>query len=100
MWGHARLPAKRGSNGWCEHRLRGRTYCGLSIPAAQILGPGRVVLGLAKVLGLIGDPELAWMFLTQDWSFADEAARPLDKLLAGRTKEVIDAAPGFGTTFT
>ena len=76
------------------------TKRGLSIPAAQILGPGRVVPGLAKVLGLIGDPELAWMFLTQDWSFADEAARPLDKLLAGRTEEVIDATPGFGTTFT
>lgn len=76
------------------------TKRGLSIPAAQILGPGKVVPGLPRVLGLIGDPELAWMFLTQEWPFADEAACPLDKLMAGRTEEVMDAAPGFGTAFT
>ena len=76
------------------------TKRGLSIPAAQILGPGKVVPGLARVLDCIGDPELAWAFLTQEWPFADEAARPLDKLLAGRTDDVLNAAPGFGTTFT
>ena len=75
------------------------TKRGLSIPAAQILGPGKVVPGLARVLDCIGDPELAWMFLTQEWPFADETVRPLDKLLAGQTDDVIDAAPGFGTTF-
>lgn len=76
------------------------TKRGLSIPAAQILGPGKVVPNLARVLDCIGDPELAWMFLTQEWPFADEAARPLDKLLAGRADDVLNAAPGFGTTFT
>ena len=76
------------------------TKRGLSIPAAQILGPGKVVPGLAQVLDCIDGPELAWAFLTQEWPFADETARPLDKLLAGRTDDVIDAAPGFGTTFT
>ena len=75
------------------------TKRGLSIPAAQILGPGKVVPGLARVLDCIGDPELAWAFLTQEWPFANETARPLDKLLAGRTEEVMNAAPGFGTTF-
>ena len=76
------------------------TKRGLSIPAAQILGPGKVVLGLARVLDCIGDPELAWAFLTEEWPFADETARPLDKLLAGCIQDVMDAAPGFGTTFT
>ena len=76
------------------------TKRGLSIPAAQILGPGKVVPGLARVLDCIGDPELAWAFLTQEWPFADETARPLDKLLAGRVDDVMNAAPGFGTTFT
>lgn len=73
---------------------------GLTIPAAQILGPGRVVPGLPKVLDVIDDPELAWAFLTQEWPFSDTVARPLDKLARGQIDEVIDAAPGFGTTFT
>ena len=73
---------------------------GLTIPAAQILGPGQVVPGLAEVLDVIGDPELAWAFLTQDWPFADAVARPLDKLARGQIDEVVDAAPGFGTVFT
>lgn len=75
------------------------TKRGLTIPAAQILGPGKVVPGLAKVLESIGDPELTWTFLAQEWPFADEAARPLDKLAAGRVEEVVDAAPGFGAAF-
>lgn len=75
------------------------TKRGLTIPAAQILGPGKVVPGLAKILESIGNPELAWAFLAQEWPFADEAARPLDKLRAGRVEEVVDAAPGFGAAF-
>ena len=35
------------------------TKRGLSIPAAQILGPSRVVPGLAEVVESVGDPELA-----------------------------------------
>ena len=76
------------------------TKRGLSIPAAQILGSGRVVLGLAGVADAIGDPELAWAFLTQEWPFEGAVARPFDLLKAGRIEEVVDAAPGFGATFT
>ena len=76
------------------------TRRGLSIPAAQILGPGRVVPGLADVVGVIGDPELAWAFLSRDWPFEDAIAPPLELLVAGRVGDVLDAAPGFGSTFT
>ena len=76
------------------------TRRGLTIPAEQILGPGKVVDGLAGVLDVIDDPELAWAFLTQEWPFDDEAAFPLEMLKAGRIQEVIDAAPGFGAAFS
>ena len=76
------------------------TKRGLSIPAAQILGPGRVIPGLADVVDVVGDPELAWEFLIQEWPFEDEATAPLELLKAGHLDEVLDAAPGFGATFT
>lgn len=76
------------------------TKRGLNIPAAQVLGPGRVVAGVADVVNAIGDPELAWEFLSQEWPFEDAVATPLDLLKAGRLDEVLHAAPGFGTTFT
>ena len=76
------------------------TKRGLSIPAAQILGPGRVVSRLSEVVDAIGDPELAWSFLTQEWPFDDMAATPLELLNTGRIEEVVDAAPGFGATFS
>jgi excisionase family DNA binding protein len=76
------------------------TKRGLSIPAEQILGPGKVVPGLQQVLAVIEDPELAWLFLSQDWPFADEVVRPIDKLKAGKVAEVADAAPSFGTAVT
>ena len=76
------------------------TKRGLRIPAAQILGPGRVVPGLADVVEVIGEPELAWAFLTQEWPFDDAAVLPLELLKAGRAEEVIGAAPGFGATFS
>ena len=76
------------------------TRRGLTIPAEQILGPGKVVDGLAGVLNVIEDPELAWAFLTQEWPFDEEAAFPLEMLKAGRIQEVIDAAPGFGAAFS
>lgn len=75
------------------------TKRGLSIPAAQILGPGRVVPGLADVVDTIGDPELAWAFLTQEWPFEDTAMPPLELLKAGRTEDVVGAAHGFGASF-
>ena len=75
------------------------TKRGLSIPAAQILGPGRVVPGLADVVDSVGDPELAWAFLTQEWPFEDTAMPPLELLKVGRTEEVVGAAHGFGASF-
>ena len=76
------------------------TKRGYSIPVAQILGPGKVVPGLVHVLEIIDDTELAWAFLTQDWPFADDVARPLDKLARGEVEDVVRAAPGFGLSFT
>ena len=76
------------------------TKRGLRIPAGQILGAGRVVPGLKDVVDAIGDPELAWAFLTQEWAFERTVALPLDLLKDGRIDEVLDAAPGFGATFT
>ena len=76
------------------------TKRGLCIPAAQIVGSGRVVPGLGDVVDVIGDPELAWAFLTQELAFEETIALPLELLKDGRTREVLDAAPGFGATFT
>jgi excisionase family DNA binding protein len=76
------------------------TKRGLSIPAAQILGAGKVVAGLADVVDAIGDPELAWAFLSQEWPFDDTAAAPLTLLKAGRIDDVLGAAAGFGDTFS
>ena len=75
------------------------TKRGLSIPAAQILGAGKVVASLADVVEAIGDPELAWAFLSQEWPFDDTAATPLTLLKAGRLDDVLGAAAGFGTSF-
>lgn len=80
--------------GW-KSTKRGRT-----IPAKQILGPGNVVAGIPEILEIIEDPELAWAFLSEEWPFANDMARPIDKLKAGEVEEVVDAAPGFGMTFT
>ncbi len=76
------------------------TKRGFTIPAEQILGPGKVVPGLPEVLEIIEDPELAWEFLSNEWPFADDMARPIDKLKAGSIEDVIGAAPSFGTAFT
>ena len=75
------------------------TKRGLSIPAAQILGAGKVVAGLAAVVEAIGDPELAWAFLSHEWPFDDTATAPLTLLKAGRLDEVLGAAAGYGTSF-
>lgn len=88
---------------WVERKILlgwKSTKRGLTIPAEQILGSGKVVPGLADVLEIIGDPELAWAFLSQDWPFADRVARPLDKLRAGDVEDVVNAAPSFGTVVT
>jgi len=76
------------------------TKRGVKVPQDQILGPGRIVKGIPELLEIIEDPELAWAFLRQKWPFADDVARPIDKLRAGALKEVLDAAPSFGNSFT
>jgi hypothetical protein len=48
------------------------TKRGWLIPAEQILGHGRVAKGMAPVLEAVGDPELAWTFLTEPWPFEEE----------------------------
>ena len=72
----------------------------LRIPAGQILGAGRVVPGLKDIVDEIGEPELAWAFLTQERAFEETVELPLDLLKEGRIDEVLGAAPGFGNTFT
>ena len=72
----------------------------LNIPAGQIVGPGRVADGLAEVVDVVGEPELAWAFLSQEWPFDDGVARPIERLRSGGLDEVLSAAAGFGATFT
>jgi len=76
------------------------TRRGLRIPAAQILGSRNVVADLSQVVDVIGDPMLAWTFLTEEWPFEHTVERPLDLLKGGRTEEVLGAAAGFGSVFT
>ncbi len=76
------------------------TKRGLTIPGEQILGPGKVVPGIEQLLEIIGDPELTWAFISEEWPFAKKVTRPIDKLKAGEVEEVVDAAPSFGTAIT
>ena len=76
------------------------TKRGLTIPAEQILGPGKVAPGIEQFLEIIEDPELAWAFLSAEWPFENEVMRPIDKLKTGGVDEVMDAAPSFGTAIT
>lgn len=71
---------------------------GLTIPAAQILGPRWVVPSLGDVIDIVGNAELAWAFLTREWEFEDGATPPLDLLKTGRRDEVNDAAAKFHAT--
>lgn len=72
----------------------------LNIPAAQIVGPGRVTDGLAAVVNAVGEPELAWAFLSQEWPFDGEVTRPIERLQSSGLEEVLSAAAGFDATFT
>ncbi len=60
----------------------------------------RVVPGLADVVDAMGDAELAWAFLSQEWPFDEAVAKPLDRLSAGQLDNVLSAAAGFGATHT
>ena len=76
------------------------TKRGLTIPAQQILGPGKVVPGVKRLLEIIEDPELAWAFLSEEWPFENEVMRPIEKLKTGKVGEVMAAAPSFGIAIT
>jgi excisionase family DNA binding protein len=71
---------------------------GLKIPAEQILGPERIVDGIDQVWAILVDPELVWVFLSEEQPFEDEVARPIDKLKAGQIDDVVGAARAYGST--
>ena len=85
-----------------NHRLLAwsRTRQGVVIPVEQILGPGDVVPGLARVLEVLPEARSAWRFLTEESPFLAPPQRPLDLLKAGRIDEVIDAAHAHTEAFT
>lgn len=87
---------------WIEHGKmlgwRYRTKQRINVPKDQILGPGAVVEGIEDILQIIERPELAWEFLYTLHSFDDGVMRPIDKLRAGDTSAVLDAARGYGMT--
>lgn len=71
---------------------------GYTIPREQIIGPERIVEGIADLLEIIPNAELAWAYLSQPWPFKDTVARPIDKLRAGELKDVLGAASSFGSS--
>lgn len=85
-----------------NHRLLAwsRTRQGVVIPAEQILGPGDVVPGMARVLEVLSDARSAWRFLTEESPFLDLPQRPLDLLKSGRIEEVVNAAHAHTEAFT
>ncbi|WP_371810247.1 helix-turn-helix domain-containing protein [Ruegeria sp. HKCCD8929] len=76
------------------------TKRGLTIPAEQILGEGRVLDGLNDVVEAIGDAEIAWEYLSTETTFGGRIARPIDLLKDGQIDDVIGAAASYGTAIT
>ena len=78
------------------------TRRGVLVPAEQIMGPGKVVPGIDRVLAVIPDPAAAWDFLTQESPYVnrDSLRRPIDALKAGELEPVIAAAHSFLDAFT
>jgi hypothetical protein len=66
------------------------------------MGPGAVLPGIDRVLGVIPDPSAAWDFLSEDSPYFDSDAlrRPVDALKAGDIDAVIAAAHSFLDAFT
>src|ERR1022692_535144 len=90
---------------WIEaKRLRAwrATRRGMLIPAEQIVGPGKVVPGMERVLDVISEPAAAWDFLTEESPFMDPNGlqRPIDVLKAGELDAVVAAAHSFLEAFT
>ena len=78
------------------------TRRGMLIPAEQIVGPGKVVPGIDRVLDVISEPAAAWDFLTDESPFIDPKAlqRPIDVLKNGEIDAVVAAAHSFLEAFT
>jgi excisionase family DNA binding protein len=78
------------------------TRRGMLIPAEQIVGPGKVVPGMERVLEVISEPAAAWDFLTEESPFLDPNGlqRPIDALKAGEIDAVVAAAHSFLEAFT
>jgi len=78
------------------------TRRGMLIPAEQIVGPGKVVPGIERVLDVISEPAAAWDFLTDESPFIDPNAlqRPIDALKTGEIDAVVAAAHSFLEAFT
>lgn len=78
------------------------TRRGVLVPAEQIVGPGKVVPGIERVLSIISDPAAAWDFLTEESPYvtADALRRPIDALKAGEIESVTAAAHSFLDAFT
>jgi excisionase family DNA binding protein len=78
------------------------TRRGMLIPAEQIVGPGKVVPGMERVLDVISEPAAAWDFLTEESPFMDPNGlqRPIDVLKAGELDAVVAAAHSFLEAFT
>jgi excisionase family DNA binding protein len=78
------------------------TRRGMLIPAEQIVGPGKVVPGMERVLDVIPEPAAAWDFLAEESPFMDHNGlqRPIDALKAGELDAVVAAAHSFLEAFT
>jgi excisionase family DNA binding protein len=78
------------------------TRRGVLVPAEQIMGTGKVVPGIDRVLAVIPDSAAAWDFLTQELPYVtpDALRRPIDALKAGEIDPVIAAAHSFLDAFT
>jgi len=69
------------------------------IPKDQFLGPHRLAPGIAEVLNIAGDAELAWAFLDRPWLFGVEGdERPIERLRRLDVESVISAARSFAET--
>ena len=88
---------------WIEsRRLLGwrLTRQGTLIPAEQIVGPGELIPGIARVLEILPEPRSAWRFLKEESPFFDTPQRPIDALKAGKVDDVVAAAQSSGEAFT
>jgi hypothetical protein len=70
------------------------------MPAEQILGPARVVPGIASVLEIHRRPELAWVFLSKMAVSPMKPPAPSTSSRAMPSRRCSMRHRGFGTAFT